>query len=528
MHFKLNDTKMLSSTTKAYVEKDQELLNILGQEHPFWNAQNALDGKRNFSDEKRNLLANKLFNQYSALSKKSDVNNLVFKNIEALRNKNTYTVTTGQQLHLFIGPAFVIYKVLAVIDYCERYKNEFPENEFIPVYWLASEDHDFEEIKHTKIFKNQFSWSAEHGGACGRIKTDSVQSIIDEIKNQVNLDDRQNQLITEIEEIYKNSETLSEATISLMNKYFGEYGLICIDADDKDFKSLFIEQMKTDILERKNKLLFDSLSEKLQYNGFSTQLNVREINFFYMSESGRKRIIFEQGKYKVIDSSMEFSPEEIENLIHTHPENFSPNAMLRPLYQETILPNMAYIGGNAEINYWIQLCNVMTSNNIAPPNLILRPSVWITSSKIAQWLEKRGIEPLQLLISEKPSDLLKFAENGTLNIENEILEFETFRKNIQNTVAQHISKELKSFVEAGKQYEKALKLIDKSLQDHFMEKNAKDMDKLEDIRINYFNINSIQERTTSALELLIKYENVVFSIKSAINLDNSFGHVFSI
>lgn len=528
MQFPLTDTKMLSSTTRAFVEKDKNLVNLIGIHHPYLNLEKAIEGKKNFNTEIRQALVDKLSRQYNDISKYDVVHENVFKNIDKLKKENTFTVTTGQQVHLFIGPAFVIFKVLSLIDHSESFKTLHADSDFVPVYWLASEDHDFEEIKSTRLFKGAYEWSTPHGGACGRLKTDSVKDIIAQITDSVDLDERQQGLLKAFGDIYDTSDSLSQATLRVMNKFFGEYGLLCLDADDRDLKSFFKPVMMADILERKNLRYFESISSQLESQGLSKQLHAREINFFYLGNNRRDRIVFSDGKYKVLDNDIEFTEEEISELIETHPEKISPNAVLRPIYQETILPNVAYIGGNAEINYWIQLCNIFTVNNITPPNLILRPSVWITPQKTTQWLDKLGIRATDLLITENPSELLKFIETDPSGLETWIERFESLRKEAQNIVAQNVSKELKAFVDAGKAYEKALKNADKSLKNHKMEKHSEAIDKLEDIRATYFNINNITERTTSALELLIKHENVVFKLKSNLELSNSLGHVISL
>lgn len=528
MYFKPSATGMLSPTTKAFVEREDSLINLLGSEHPYWNLQKAIELKQEFSQDKRQILADTLFSEYSTISGTDTVHPKVFENIEKLRDSNTFTVTTGQQLHLFIGPAFVIYKILSVVDHCELFQSQHPDRHFVPVYWMASEDHDFDEIKNTHLFKKTFEWNAVSGGACGRIKTDTVSEVIDSIRQAVQLDQRQTVLLDEMAEIYATSQNLSEATRRLINRYFGEYGVIVMEADRAVFKQQFKSILYRDIVEGGNHDTFAETSEQLEKAGLSTQLNARPVNVFYLGENQRSRLLREDGLYKVKDTDIAWTETELKAAMDQHPECFSPNALLRPLYQETILPNVAYIGGNAEITYWIQLHKTMSDNGLSQPSLILRPSVWITPTKVSQWLEKRGIQASDLLITKTASELLTLVDSETLTLTAEIETFFTLREQVQNTVAQHISKELKAIVEAGKQYEKALKATEKSLRDYQIEKNAKDMDKLEEIRSNYFNINSIQERKTDSLELLIKHETVVFSIKSALRLDNSFSWIINL
>jgi uncharacterized protein YllA (UPF0747 family) len=262
--------------------------------------------------------------------------------------------------------------------------------------------------------------------------------------------------------------------------------------------------------------------------GLSTQLNARAINFFYLHEGSRQRIVLENGQYVKADGVLICELNAIDNLIDQYPERFSPNAMMRPLYQESILPNIAYLGGNAEITYWIQLCNVMAINNISHPKLILRPSVWISPAKTLQWLEKRHISPLQLLKSSNKEDLLALVAGNVPSLEGEITAFNTLRSSIQNTTAQNVSGELKALVEAGKVYEKQLKNVDKLIREAGIANHAQTIEKLQDIKDNLFSINNIQERKVDSLEMLIKYKDVLFSVKNGLNLNNSDGHVITL
>jgi uncharacterized protein YllA (UPF0747 family) len=170
----------------------------------------------------------------------------------------------------------------------------------------------------------------------------------------------------------------------------------------------------------------------------------------------------------------------------------------------------------------------MISNGINPPKLSLRPSVWIIPQKSLAWLAKKGIEPVKLLISAKTSEMLHLLNEDKLTIEGEIQNFNRLRQNIQDIIAQNISKELKPLVEAGKAYEKHLRNLEKSLKDSAVEKNKTDLNKLEEIKINYLNTSSIQERTTDSLELLIKYQNVAFTIKNNLPLDAGMGYISSV
>ncbi len=528
MQFKLSETGILSSTTKAFVEENDVIKSILGKDHSYFSFEKAIEVKSNFNALKRNTLVQNLKEQYQDIASKEHVDLAVWSNIELLNNSNTFTVTTGQQLHPFFGPAFVLYKIISIIDFCEDLRVKFPDKHFVPVYWPASEDHDFDEIKNTRVFNHTFEWKTESGDACGRLNTESISEVIKEISEKVNLTDQNLKMLAEFDTIYKTSKNLSEATIRIVNLHFGQYGVISVNGDNRIFKESFKDIIKKDVLEQGNIQSFKDTSDALVANGLSTQLHAREINFFYLHASRRKRIVLKGDQYEDADGNFIASISEMHQLIDQYPERFSPNAMMRPLYQESILPNIAYVGGNAEINYWVQLHNVMNINSLTHPKLILRPSMWITTSKMLQWLEKRGISVVELLKTEDDAGLLNLLSDNTPKIDNQIDLIIKLRQEIQDTVAQNISSELKPLVEAGKVYEKQLKQVSKMLKESGLIKHEAELKKLKEIQDNYLNIKSIQERKTDSLEMLIKYKDVVFSVKNAVKLNNSFGHIISL
>lgn len=528
MEFQLSELKHLSSTTKAFIQHDSNLVDIIGAQSPLLSIEKALESKANFSIQTRKSLVESLQTQYKNILLSNEMQSQVESNINLLLESNTYTITTGQQLHVFVGPSFVIYKILAIVKLAEEMKLKHPDKNFIPVYWMASEDHDFEEIKNTTLFNQSFEWETNQNGACGRFHVKEVGHIIQNIRASFQLNEKNIELLNFFDKVYSESENLSDATRRIINYLFGIYGVICIDGDSKQLKSEIIQLIKTDIFDHSNYENFNSTNSKLEKANYKIQLSGREINFFYLDENGRNRIIEENGNFKILNTNKVFSKNELENDIENNPEKYSPNAMLRPLYQESILPNISYLGGNAEINYWIQICNLFEINKINAPSIFLRPSVWIIPIKIDKWLQKQGINILNLLISQKSKDLLDFLVKDKIGVDHLIEAFKILKLEIQNTVAQANTKELSNLVEAGKNYEKLLKNIDKQIVQTEKEKLNESYNKLEEIFHNYLDINKMQERKIDSLEMLIKHDNVVFTLKNNLELRSNIGYIFFI
>ncbi len=328
-----------------------------------------------FSAEKRAVLFSVLMEQHSQwnLSRKQR------ENLDLIQNENTFTVTTGHQLNLFTGPVFFIYKILQTIKLSEYLNVKFPDQKVVPIFWMASEDHDFEEINHFKTEKNFYEIHSKSGGAVGRIEIADqffIQQFAEEFKDYV----FGTELILLLKKAYKQGNTLAQATRFLVQQLFAEYGILIVDGDHPKLKMSMHDVFQEELLHQKlietTKNTIGFLSDRYG----KVQVNPREINLFYLSET-RNRIEFSNGKFHVIDTALSFEKEEILAQLKNHPELFSPNALLRPVYQQEILPNIAYIGGNAEIMYWLELKDYFQHLSLPFPILIPRNSLLFIPEK---------------------------------------------------------------------------------------------------------------------------------------------------
>ena len=335
---------------------------------------------KSYVHSQREVLTEVLSDQYSNVKNTEKVR----ENIELLKSKNTFTVTTGHQLSLFTGPLYFILKILHVIKLSEKLKKDFPTQNIVPVYWMASEDHDFEEIQTMNLFGKPFTWNSDQKGPVGRFKLEGLEQVREEIKAMFSNhpDSDINALIEEY-----NGRDLAAATRNLVHKLFEKYGLVIVDADHSELKKMFAPVIKKELLESFSFKVVEETNKLLIKDGSKIQVNPREINLFYILDGFRKRIIKENGAY-TIEGMSPFSEEGILAELDQHPERFSPNVILRPLYQELILPNLAYIGGAGELSYWLQLKGVFDAVNCPYPMIGIRNSVmWIdaaTSKKMTK------------------------------------------------------------------------------------------------------------------------------------------------
>jgi len=381
-------TGSFSPTVIRYLEGDVAL-------KPFYNFRPNLNGFRQLLQHKKNtckrsILTEVLNKQYGKLASET-ISSLSKKNIDLLNQENTFTVTTGHQLNIFTGPLYFIFKIVTAIRLAKDLKAEFPDKNFVPVYWMASEDHDFAEINHTQIGGKKVQWNEDVSGATGQVLTKGIRQALNVYKGVLGIENHAAELADLVETAYTKFENLADATRYLVNALFGKFGLVILDADDARLKQEFTIIIENDIINQNSFKNISATNEKLQELGVHTQVNPREINFFYLLKEVRERIVFEENQYKVLNTKIAFSEEELRLEIATYPERFSPNVVMRPLYQEVILPNIAYIGGGAEIVYWLELKFNFDFYKIDFPILILRNSGLLVSKRTVEKAEKMGL-----------------------------------------------------------------------------------------------------------------------------------------
>jgi bacillithiol biosynthesis cysteine-adding enzyme BshC len=338
-----------------------------------------------FTPQKRQTLATVLKQQYAGFPAAPKVG----ANIDALTDENTFTVTTGHQLNLLTGPVYFIYKILHVIRLAEELEASHPGKKIVPVFWMASEDHDFEEINHTSLFGKPIVWDQPQGGPVGLYELEEWDIFKDAAAAYF-----QSQLDSEVNQTLKKytGKNLSEATKSLVHALFSEYGLVIVEPNDpilkKEFAGIMAQEVQTSFAE---KAVLDA-NRQIEEMGYKPQVFPRPINLFYIQKGVRDRLVPQEDQIRIAATGA-FSSAEIVAQIAANPENFSPNVVLRPVYQEHILPNLAYIGGGGEMAYWIQLKGVFEAAGVPFPLIQVRNSLQLIDPNTQKKMNKLGLEP---------------------------------------------------------------------------------------------------------------------------------------
>ncbi len=381
---------------------------------PMFEAQ-IKEKQSNFPDARREVLHKALEAQYTGIvpSKKTKTN------IALLKDSKTFTVVTGHQLNLFTGPLYFLYKITTTINLTAALKKAYPGYNFVPVYWMATEDHDFEEINYFNFQRKKLQWNKKASGAVGTLNTEGLKAVFETFSQEIDNSGNAKALEELFKKSYLEHDTLTDATRYLANALFGEYGLVILDGDHPDLKQLLVPYAKKDILENTSFKKVQETITQLQDlpAGYGVQVTPREINYFYLADGLRERIVEKESRFYVINTKMEFSRAELLAELEKHPERFSPNVIARPLYQEVILPNLCYIGGGGELAYWLQLKSSFEAMEVPFPMLLLRNSVLLITEKQYKKLRKLNLDMADLFLKQSSFINKKIREISNIDID---------------------------------------------------------------------------------------------------------------
>lgn len=395
----------------------------------------------------RQTLVEVLKEQYQGTNPSSGVE----KNIQALLSSSTFTITTAHQPNLFTGPLYFIYKILHAIKLAASLKDTFPQYDFVPVYYMGSEDADFAELNHIYVDGKKIEWKQTQKGAVGRMRVDGpLLQLISELEGQLSVEKFGADFIRMLKAAYTKDKTIQQATFEIVNELFGHYGLIVLIPDHSKLKRQMLPVFEEEIFGQGSVDIVNQTSQKLEAR-YQAQAHAREINLFYLKDDIRERIEKKDQNFRVVNTDIIFSETALRNELDQYPERFSPNVILRGLFQETILPNIAFIGGGGELAYWLQLKDLFDHHKVVFPLLVVRNSFLLVEEKWKKKVEKLGLEISDFFKPE--NDLMK--ELVTRQSGNELSLNGSFEKAI--ALYQHIEQQAGTVDPTLKQHVAALK-----------------------------------------------------------------------
>jgi bacillithiol biosynthesis cysteine-adding enzyme BshC len=485
-------TGCFSKTVVDYIDQHASLKEFFNYLPTIQGIKKAIDDRKQFNYD-RNVLVQELRKQYSAVTLSEKTKN----NIAVLASKNTFTFTTAHQNNIFTGPLYFIYKILHTIKLAEYCKTNLPDYNFVPVFYIGSEDADLDELNHVYIGGERLTWNTKQTGAVGRMKVDKeLIKLIGLMEGQLSVLPFGKEIADLMKECYKEGDTIQSSTFKIVNELFGEYGLVVLLPDNVELKKQMIPIFKDDLLNQTASGIVEKTAERLSNAGYKVQANPREVNLFYLKDNIRERIEIKNGEWKVVNTKEKFSETELLKELNEFPDRFSPNVILRGLYQETILPNLAFIGGGGETAYWLQLKDLFNHYKIPFPMLVLRNSFLVVEKSWQERIAKLGFSIEEFFLSEE--ELLnrivmnesknEVKLNGSLSELEQL--YESFKKQasaVDVTLEKHVEAlKLRTVQRLQELEKKMLRAEKRKFTDHQRQINT--------IKEHLFPTNGLQER----------------------------------
>ena len=451
----------------------------------------------------RKVLVEQLEQQYLSIETSAAVKH----NISALQQENTFTICTAHQPNIFTGHLYFIYKIIHTIKLADALNRYLPENKFVPVFYVGSEDADLEELGEVFINGEKYTWETKQTGAVGRMLVDDeLLKILKKIKGQVEVEPFGKEVIGIVQECYTKGRTIQDACFCLVNKLFGDHGLIVLLPDNAELKKQMITVFEDDIFQNTPSEIVNKTTAHLG-EFYKVQAHPREINLFYLKDNIRNRIVEHKSIYKIHDTAIQFTKEELKNELENHPERFSPNVILRALYQETILPNLVFVGGGGELAYWLELKDMFAHYNIPYPVLILRNSFSLINEKINSLIQKLSFTYTDIFKPEYDlvTDIVRKNSSHQLSLEKEKQLIVSVYQGMKTSVNE-IDATLVKHVEALQA--KLLKTLDK-LEGKLLRAEKKRFEsqqkQVRKLKANLFPNNSLQERVENFMPFYAKW-----------------------
>ncbi|TVQ65649.1 MAG: bacillithiol biosynthesis cysteine-adding enzyme BshC [Balneolaceae bacterium] len=367
--------------------------------------------------------------------------------VEKLRNPNTLTVVTGQQLTLFGGPLFTVYKIVTSILWARKLEN-LTSRPVVPVFWMADEDHDFEEASFIGLFEGQELvkkrlLDAGHSGK--RVSDTVLGTAFDDFRDEAGKllfeTDFKKEVSALLDSSYSSGCTFGEGFGKLILSLFGKHGLILAGSNRKEIKKLLAEPLKRSV-ECHEQIYSDltDTSAKLMAAGYHSQVQVQPTNLFYIHKDDRReRIQLENDRWTVKEAGIAWSKSELLMEIDLEPEKFSPNVFLRPVLQNFVVPAAVYVAGPGEIAYYAQMRKIYSHFDLKMPLILPRFSVTLRESAIQKYMEELPFRLEQYSQRIEDLEAAFISRSDTLDLEELFSEWKNSTSSVSASYTERVS-----------------------------------------------------------------------------------------
>ncbi len=470
------------------------------------------------SDTKRNRegLFRVLEQQYS----KVKISSLTSRNIEALREKNTIAVVTGQQLGLMGGPLYTFYKIITAIKLCSYLRDNFDDYTFVPVFWLEGNDHDFEEVKSFNIldqageiktigYDDGLEAEINRGSVADIQFNENIATVFESLGKDLRESEFKEALLKLLRYCYYKGATFEESFRSLLTELFDDYGLVIFSPQQKEAKELlrplFLKELKE--FRKHTDMVINRSAEVEEL--YHAQVKVKPVNLFFQEQGGRYLVEPDEEGFSLKGKRKKFSLEEIIEIAENNPELFSPNVLLRPICQDYLFPTGAYIGGPGEISYFSQVMPLYEAYSLNAPVIFPRASATIIETPVKRVMEKLDLDYSDIFNEEKlltkrvidqvsdidSAELFKNSEKEIIAVFNKIdVELSKIDKTLTDVVEKTLNRNLQGLQVLK---EKAIKADERRHETALRQVNK--------LRMSIFPAGSLQEREINFTYFANKY-----------------------
>ena len=516
------DTGMFSRLISDYLDDGGFIKQFY--QHPVskTGVQSAIEARRKFPTDRASIQG-----VFKDAYSHADASSLQLEHIGLLSGENTFTVCTAHQPNIFSGYLYFIYKTAHVIALAKYFSETFPDCRFVPVFYIGSEDNDLNELSTFNLHQKKYRWETNQTGAVGRMQVDQdIQALIGTVEAELAHLPFAKDIIAIIKKAYAKGNDMAQGTFILLNELFRDHGLLVLQPDNALLKEQMKSIFKDDLLHNTAQALVAKTNAHLEEQ-YKLQVNPRPVNLFYLRDGIRNRIDKRGNLYTVDDTVIRFSESEIREELENHPERFSPNVILRGIYQETILPNVLFVGGGSEVAYWMQLKDLFAAYQVPFPMLVLRNSFTIMDANHAHKMKELDIQDADLFKEETSlaNALVQRWAGLELSLKAEEKEsrelFTHLRKRaaeIDKTLVQHVhSLEVDHL--------KKLEILEKKMLKAERKKQSIQLQRIWKLKAELFPNNSLQERVDNFMPYYAQYgpSFIETVLKHSLALEQQFG-----
>jgi bacillithiol biosynthesis cysteine-adding enzyme BshC len=463
------------------------------------------------------------------------------RNIETLRDPNSVAVVTGQQVGLFTGPLYTIYKTITTLKLADDLA-ELTGQPVVPVFWVEGEDHDFDEIAGTQVLRHnelvdlRYSGHAEADapadgnlGAVGRLPlTDQIGRVLEQLDAALPDSDFKAAVMEPVRAAYAAGTPLEDAFARLLTSLFDGSGLVLVNPDDRRLKALARPLFRREITDPEtSSARVQQAGRRLAEAGYHVQVRTRATNLFLLDDTGRHPIdLRDDGRFELRTDGRTFSEADLLDRLADDPEAFSPNVVLRPLMQDRILPTAAYVAGPSEVSYFAQYRGVYEWAEMDMPMIHPRASVSLVESKVEKVLDKFDLsicrfgDPLdalfqEIVVREMEVDVDEIFQEAMQPIHESINDLKPHVVAVDRTLIKSAEATRASLIEAMNALKHKVVKAEKRQKDEVRAQ-------LEKAHANLRPGGALQERTVNVLYFLNKYSrDLLDDLREVLSTDTS-------